>query len=189
MVPARLGAAAEKGGEDPKGKENPMVILSTSMGDITLELFPDKAPVTVRNFLEYVKAGYYDGTTFHRVIKGFMIQGGGLTADMRDKREGQRSPIKNESSNNLKNDIGTVAMARTSAPDSATSQFFINVADNGFLNKESAQDKVGYAVFGKVVRGMDIVTKIENVKTATKGPHSDVPTETVTITSARVVTE
>jgi peptidyl-prolyl cis-trans isomerase A (cyclophilin A) len=170
-------------------KGNPMVILSTSMGDIKLELYSDKAPVTVQNFLEYVKAGYYDNTIFHRVIPGFMIQGGGLTADMQDKRDGQRAPIKNESSNGLKNDTGTVAMARTSAPDSATSQFFINVKDNAFLNKESAQDKVGYAVFGKVVDGMDAVKKIEQVKTASKGPHQNVPADPVTIKSAKVISD
>ena len=169
------------------GKGNPMVVLSTSMGDLKVELYPDKAPITVKNFLDYVKAGYYDGTVFHRVIPGFMVQGGGLTADMQDKREGQKPPIKNESDNGLKNDTGTLAMARTSAPDSATSQFFINVKDNAFLNKESAPDKVGYAVFGKVVEGMDVVKKIEQVKTATKGPHQNVPVDTVVIKSARVV--
>jgi cyclophilin family peptidyl-prolyl cis-trans isomerase len=171
------------------GKGNPMVVLSTSMGDIKLELYQDKAPVTVQNFLDYVKAGYYDGTVFHRVIPGFMIQGGGLNPDMRDKREGQKPPIKNESSNGLKNDTGTVAMARTSVPDSATSQFFINVKDNAFLNKENAQDKVGYAVFGKVVDGMDVVKKIEQVKTTTKGPHQNVPADAVVIKSVKVVSE
>ena len=169
------------------GKGNPMVVLSTSLGDIKIELYQDKAPVTVQNFLEYVKSGYYDGTIFHRVIPGFMVQGGGMTDDMRDKREGQRAAIKNESSNGLKNDTGTVAMARTSAPDSATSQFFINVKDNTSLNKENAADKVGYAVFGKVVEGMDVVKKIEQVKTATKGPHQNVPVDSVVIKSAKVV--
>jgi cyclophilin family peptidyl-prolyl cis-trans isomerase len=169
------------------GKGNPMVVLSTSSGDIKVELYQDKAPVTVQNFLEYVKAGYYDGTIFHRVIPGFMVQGGGMTDDMRDKREGQRAAIKNESSNGLKNDTGTLAMARTSAPDSATSQFFINVKDNTFLNKENAADKVGYAVFGKVVEGMDVVKKIEQVKTTTKGPHQNVPVDSVVIKSAKVV--
>src|SRR6185436_13091735 len=171
------------------GKGNPMVVLSTSMGDIKVELFADKAPVTVQNFLDYVKAGYYDGTIFHRVIPGFMIQGGGLTDSMQDKREGQRAPIKNESSNGLHNDTGTLAMARTSAPDSATSQFFINVKDNTFLNKDSAPDKVGYAVFGKVVEGMDVVKKIEQVKTTSKGPHQNVPVDAVVIKSIRVLTE
>jgi peptidyl-prolyl cis-trans isomerase A (cyclophilin A) len=171
------------------GKGNPMVLLSTSMGDIKVELYADKAPITVKNFLDYVKAGYYNGTVFHRVIPGFMIQGGGLTADMQDKREGQKAAIKNESDNGLKNDTGTLAMARTSAPDSATSQFFINVKDNTFLNKENAGDKVGYAVFGKVAEGMDVVKKIEQVKTATKGPHQNVPVDPVTIKSAKVVSE
>jgi len=170
-------------------KENPMVTLSTSMGDVKLELYADKAPVTVKNFLDYAKAGYYDGTIFHRVIPGFMIQGGGLTLDMQDKREGQKPPIKNESSNGLKNETGTLAMARTSAPDSATSQFFINVKDNSFLDKEKAQDGVGYAVFGKVVEGMDVVRKIEQVKTATKGPHQNVPVDAVTIKSVKVAGE
>src|SRR5215467_2853251 len=158
--------AAAKGGK-------PVVVLVTSLGDITLELEPEKAPISVENFLDYVKAGYYDGTVFHRVIPNFMIQGGGMTADMRDKREGQRPAIKNESSNGLHNDTGTVAMARTSVPDSATSQFFINVKDNDFLNKEKAQDGVGYAVFGKVVDGMDVVRKIEKVRTSNKGPHQN----------------
>ncbi|TMB16703.1 MAG: peptidyl-prolyl cis-trans isomerase [Deltaproteobacteria bacterium] len=164
-----------------------MVLLSTSMGDIKVELSPDKAPVTVKNFLDYVKAGYYDGTIFHRVISGFMIQGGGLTADMQEKREGQKPPIKNESDNGLKNDTGTVAMARTNVPNSATSQFFINVKDNGSLNGE--KDKPGYAVFGKVVDGMDVVKKIEQVKTTTKGPHQNVPVDPVIIKSAKVIAE
>src|SRR5436309_12152545 len=170
-------------------KENPMVVLSTSMGDIKVELYADKAPISTKNFLDYAKAGYYDGTIFHRVIPGFMIQGGGLNAEMQDKREGQKPAIKNESDNGLKNEVGTLAMARTSAPDSATSQFFINVKDNTFLNKENAQDKVGYAVFGKVVDGMDVVRKIEQVKTATKGPHQNVPVDAVTIKSVKVVSE
>jgi len=170
------------------GKGNPMVVISTSAGDIKVELYADKAPTTVQNFLDYAKAGYYDGTIFHRVIPSFMIQGGGITADMKDK-PGQKPPIKNESSNGLKNESGTLAMARTSAPDSATSQFFINVADNAFLDKEKAADKVGYAVFGKVVEGMDVVKKIEKVATTTKGMHQNVPTEAVTIKSVKVVGE
>jgi len=170
-------------------KGNPMVLLSTSLGDIKVELYPDKAPVTVKNFLDYVKAGYYDNTIFHRVIPNFMIQGGGLTENMQDKREGQKPPIKNESSNGLKNETGTLAMARTSVPDSATSQFFINTKDNTFLNKDAAQDGVGYAVFGKVVDGMDVVKKIEQVKTTTKGPHQNVPVDAVLIKSAKVLSE
>jgi cyclophilin family peptidyl-prolyl cis-trans isomerase len=174
-------------GRVASAKGNPMVLISTSLGDIKVELYPDKAPETVKNFLQYVDAGYYDNTIFHRVIPGFMIQGGGLTADMQDKRQGQRAPIKNESANGLTNDAGTLAMARTSAPDSATSQFFINVKNNDFLNKEKAQDGVGYAVFGKVVDGMDVVRKIEQVKTTSKGPHQNVPVETVVIKSAKKV--
>jgi cyclophilin family peptidyl-prolyl cis-trans isomerase len=166
-------------------KGNPMVLISTSQGDIKVELYADKAPETVKNFLAYVNAGYYNDTIFHRVIPGFMVQGGGLTADMKDKREGQRAAIKNESSNGLKNDTGTLAMARTSAPDSATSQFFINVKNNDFLNKDKAQDGVGYAVFGKVVEGMDVVKKIEQVQTGTKGMHQNVPLEPIVIKSAK----
>ncbi len=166
-------------------KGNPMVMISTSLGDIKIELYPEKAPETVKNFLAYVNAGYYDNTVFHRVIPGFMIQGGGLTADMKDKREGQRAAIKNESSNGLKNDAGTLAMARTSAPDSATSQFFINVKNNDFLNKDKAQDGVGYAVFGRVVEGLDVVKKIEQVPTSSKGMHQNVPTDAVTIKAAK----
>ena len=177
--PAALAAA----------KENPMVVLSTSMGDIKVELYQDKAPISVKNFLDYAKAGYFDGTIFHRVIPGFMIQGGGLTSDMQEKREGQKSSIKNESSNGLKNETGTLAMARTSAPDSATSQFFINVKDNSFLDKDRAQDGVGYAVFGKVVEGMDVVRKIEQAKTTTKGPHQNVPVDAVAIKSVKVVAD
>ncbi len=169
-------------------KGNPMVLITTSLGDLKLELFADKAPETVKNFLAYVEAGYYDNTIFHRVIPDFMIQGGGLTVDMKDKREGQRPPIKNESANGLKNETGTVAMARTSAPDSATSQFFINVKNNDFLNKESAQDGVGYAVFGKVVSGADVMKKIEQVKTTTKGMHQNVPIEAVVIKSIKLLT-
>jgi len=172
---AAPGMAAAKG--------NPMVLISTSKGDIKVELDPEKAPETVKNFLAYVNAGYYDGTIFHRVIRGFMIQGGGLTPDMKDKREGQRAPIKNEASNGLKNDTGTIAMARTSAPDSATSQFFINVANNNALNKAAGND--GYAVFGKVVDGMDVVKKIEQEETTSKGMHQDVPAEAITIKSVK----
>ena len=168
---------------------NPVVLLATSLGEIKLELDPEKAPISVKNFIDYVKAGYYDGTVFHRVIPGFMVQGGGLTLEMRDKRDGQRAPIKNESSNGLKNDAGTVAMARTSVPDSATSQFFINVKDNAFLNKSQSQDGVGYAVFGKVIEGMDAVRKIEQVKTASKGMFQNAPVAAVVIKSAKVVSE
>jgi peptidyl-prolyl cis-trans isomerase A (cyclophilin A) len=162
----------------------PRVTLSTTVGDITIELEAAKAPVTVENFLAYVRSGYYTGTTFHRVIPGFMIQGGGLDASLQDKIEGQQPPIKNESDNGLLNKTGSVAMARTSIPDSATSQFFINLKDNGFLDRANAQDGVGYAVFGHVVEGMDVVRKIEELKTETRGMHRDVPMDPVTITGA-----
>jgi peptidyl-prolyl cis-trans isomerase B (cyclophilin B) len=167
------------------GAANPQVILDTSAGAITLELYPDKAPVTVQNFLEYVGAGFYDGTVFHRVIKDFMIQGGGFEPGMQQKKT--RPAIRNESANGLANGRGTVAMARTSAPDSATSQFFINHADNAFLNKAQAQDGVGYCVFGKVVAGLDVLDQIAAVGTATKAGHQNVPVSDVLIHSARVV--
>jgi cyclophilin family peptidyl-prolyl cis-trans isomerase len=172
---------------DAAGK--PVVVLTTSMGQIKVELDPEKAPITAKNFLDYVKAGYYDGTIFHRVIPGFMIQGGGFTADMREKKAGLRAPIKNESGNGLKNEAGTLAMARTSDPNSAASQFFINVKDNAFLNKNQSQDGVGYAVFGKVIEGMDVVRKIERVKTGTKSFYQDVPLDPVVLKSARVLSE
>ena len=162
-----------------------MVLMSTSMGDIKVELYEKEAPETVKNFLAYVNDKFYDGTIFHRVIPGFMIQGGGFTPDMQQKET--KPPIKNESSNGLKNDTYTLAMARTSVPDSATSQFFINVKSNDFLNQTGAQDSVGYAVFGKVIEGMDIVQKIEQVQTGHKGMHGDVPVESVIIKSVTVV--
>jgi peptidyl-prolyl cis-trans isomerase A (cyclophilin A) len=158
--------------------------MSTSLGDIKIELYEKDAPETVKNFLAYVNDKFYDGTIFHRVIPGFMFQGGGFTPDMDQKQT--KPPIKNESSNGIQNDTYTLAMARTSVPDSATSQFFINVKSNDFLNKASAQDGVGYAVFGKVIGGMDVVDKIEKVATGRKGPHSDVPVEPVVIKSVTV---
>jgi peptidyl-prolyl cis-trans isomerase A (cyclophilin A) len=158
------------------------VRLATSMGDIVLELDAAKAPKTVDNFVQYVKAGHYDGTIFHRVIDGFMIQGGGMTADMKEKPT--RAPIPLESRNGLNNDRGTVAMARTMDPNSATAQFFINVADNAFLDQPNARDGNGYAVFGRVVQGMDVVDKIKGVSTANNGPHQNVPTQPVTIKKA-----
>ncbi|HEY8517228.1 MAG TPA: peptidylprolyl isomerase [Candidatus Binatia bacterium] len=165
--------------------KNPVVVISTSMGDIEAELYPDEAPETVKNFLSYAEDGHYDGTIFHRVIKGFMIQGGGLTPDMNQKPT--KAPIKNEADNGLKNVTGTLAMARTSVPDSATSQFFINVKDNGFLDfKSKTPQGWGYAVFGKVISGMDVVHKIENVQTTSKGMHQDVPAEPVVIKSIKV---
>jgi peptidyl-prolyl cis-trans isomerase B (cyclophilin B) len=161
------------------------VQLQTSKGDITLELDDAKAPVTVANFVEYVKSGHYDGTVFHRVIPGFMIQGGGFEPGMRQKAT--RAPIENESHNGLKNDRYTIAMARTSAPHSASAQFFINATDNGFLNKAQSQDGWGYAVFGKVAAGTDVVDAIERVKTGRSGGHGDVPLEDVTIQRATVL--
>jgi peptidyl-prolyl cis-trans isomerase A (cyclophilin A) len=158
------------------------VRLATSAGDIVVELDAAKAPKTVANFVEYVKAGQYDGTVFHRVIDNFMIQGGGMTADMKEKPT--RAPIPLEAANGLKNARGTIAMARTADPNSATAQFFINLKDNDFLN--AAPGKDGYAVFGKVVAGMDVVDKIRTVPTGTRGMHQNVPTMPVTITKASV---
>ena len=147
--------------------KNPRVIIETSMGKIVLELYPDKAPKTVGNFLTYCKSGQYDGTVFHRVIPNFMIQGGGFTPNMKQKPTGQ--PITNEADNGLKNDRGTIAMARTQAPHSATAQFFINTVDNDFLNHRSKdQGGWGYTVFGRVVEGMDVVDAISKVKTGTR---------------------
>jgi len=162
---------------------NPMVIMSTSEGNIKIELYMDKAPITVENFLGYAKEGFYDGTIFHRVIPGFMIQGGGFTPDMHQKPT--KAPIKNEADNGLTNDKGTIAMARTSAVDSATSQFFINHSDNNSLNHGSRD--FGYAVFGKVIDGMDVVDKIAGVKNGSKGMHQNVPEEVVMIESVRVL--
>ncbi|WP_406020325.1 peptidylprolyl isomerase [Succinivibrio sp.] len=160
-----------------------MITLKTNLGDIVIELDYDKAPVTAKNFEEYVKSGFYKGTIFHRVIKGFMIQGGGLTADMDNKPT--NAPIKNEADNGLKNDRGTIAMARTQDPHSATAQFFINTVDNSFLNFRSKDlNGWGYCVFGKVVQGMDVVDKIEKSKTTTVSYYRDVPVETVEILDA-----
>ncbi len=163
--------------------KNIMITLKTNLGDIVIELDYDKAPVTAKNFEEYVKSGFYKGTIFHRVIKGFMIQGGGLTADMDNKPT--NAPIKNEADNGLKNDRGTIAMARTQDPHSATAQFFINTVDNSFLNFRSKDlNGWGYCVFGKVVQGMDVVDKIEKSKTTTVSYYQDVPVETVEILDA-----
>lgn len=158
-----------------------IVVLSTSLGDITVELDTENAPITVKNFLAYIDSGFYDGTIFHRVIANFMIQGGGMTADMRTKPT--QDPIRNEADNGLKNLRGSLAMARTQVRDSATAQFFINLVDNAFLD-HSDRD-FGYAVFGKVVQGMDVVDKIGSVKTTRTGGNADVPKETVLIESAR----
>lgn len=162
----------------------PRVELTTSKGKIVIELDPQKAPVTVKNFLSYVNEGFYSGTVFHRVIPGFMVQGGGMTADLKPKPN--HAPIKIESSNGLKNNRGTVAMARTNDPNSATSQFFINTVNNDFLNYRSPSQP-GYAVFGKVVEGMDVVDAIEKVKTQNVGMNENVPVEAVTIISAKEV--
>jgi peptidyl-prolyl cis-trans isomerase A (cyclophilin A) len=171
-----VGAMQESGLAQSK---SPIVVITTSLGDISVQLDPIKAPISVENFLAYMNAGHYDGTIFHRVIKGFMIQGGGVTPDMRDKPT--RAPIKNEAANGLKNERGTVTMARTGEVDSATSQFFINTGTkNAFLDHQVRD--FGYAVFGKVVGGMNIVDKIESVKTAP----GDVPVEPVIIKSIRV---
>jgi len=166
-------------------QENPVVVIETSMGNITVELNQDRAPISVENFLGYVKDGFYDGTIFHRVISNFMIQGGGFTPEMDHKET--RDPIKNEADNGLKNRRGTLAMARTPEVNSATAQFFINVQDNAFLDHkgESAQD-YGYAVFGRVTEGMDVVDKIKDVPTGSVGPFQDVPTEKVIIKTIRV---
>lgn len=161
----------------------PRVVLETSLGHITLELDAQKAPKTVANFLQYVKDKHYDGTVFHRVIDGFMVQGGGFTADMQQKPT--RAPISNEADNGLKNTPLTVAMARTNDPHSATAQFFINIADNRFLNHtQPTPNGWGYAVFGKVVGGVDVVDKIRRVSTGSKGMHQDVPTTPITILKA-----
>ncbi|MBN8440832.1 MAG: peptidyl-prolyl cis-trans isomerase [Thauera sp.] len=162
------------------------VKLHTNHGVITLELDADKAPVTVANFLSYVESGHYNNTIFHRVIDGFMIQGGGFEPDMTQKPTGEQ--IKNEADNGLKNERGTIAMARTQAPHSATAQFFINVADNDFLNFRSPDlQGWGYCVFGKVVDGLDVVDAIRKVKTGSSGFHQDVPKETVLIERAEIV--
>ncbi|MNJ96008.1 Peptidyl-prolyl cis-trans isomerase cyp18 [compost metagenome] len=162
----------------------PQILLKTNMGDIVLELNQEKAPKSVENFVQYVKSGQYNGTIFHRVIDGFMIQGGGFDKDMKEKAT--RAPIQNEAANGLKNDIYTIAMARTSAPHSATAQFFINTANNSMLNYPS-RDGWGYAVFGKVIKGTEVVDKIKNVSTGNRGGHQNVPTTPVVIESASVI--
>ena len=175
--PAAAQGAAAKG-------ERPVVTLTTSLGVIELELDPEKAPITVKNFLEYVDAGFFDGTIFHRVIPGFMIQGGGFGTDFVQKPT--RAQIKNEATNGLVNKRGTVAMARTNVVDSATAQFFINLKDNDFLNHSSPDPRgYGYAVFGRVSSGMDVVDKIAAVETGSKGGYQDVPQTNVVIQSAK----
>lgn len=167
-----IGAYAEQ------SSTHPMVTMTTSLGDITIELYPEKAPKTVDNFLQYTADGFYDGTIFHRVIPGFVLQGGGLTADM--ERKSTRPPVTNESDNGLRNLRGTLSMARLPDPHSATTQFFINLADNGHLD-HGGGDKWGYAVFAKVVDGMDVVDQIAGVETTTKSGHADLPVTTVVI--------
>ena len=163
-----------------------MVIIRTTFGDIKLELDAEKAPITVANFLEYARAGFYDGTIFHRVINNFMIQGGGFDTSMVQKAV--RKPIQNEADNGLKNDFGTIAMARTTDPHSATAQFFINVKDNDFLNHSGKNMQGwGYAVFGRMVDGEDVLEKIRNVKTASSRGHQDVPVDSVIIESVEVI--
>jgi len=174
VVPAGAGAA------------DPQVDVKTNLGTLRIELYPEKAPKTVANFLQYVKDGHYNGTVFHRVIDGFMIQGGGF--DKSYKQKPTRDPIANEAKNGLKNDLGTLAMARTNAPHSASAQFFINVKNNDFLNSAQAQDGWGYAVFGKVVSGLDVVMKIAKTPTGPGGPFpTDVPRQQVIVESMSVV--
>lgn len=162
-----------------------MITLRTTMGDIAIELDFDKAPLSAANFLQYAREGFYTGTVFHRVINGFMVQGGGMDSDMNQKPG--HPPIENEADNGLKNEIGTLAMARTNDPHSASSQFFINVADNQFLNHSGKNPQGwGYAVFGKVVEGMDVVDAIKAVRTSSSGFHQDVPVDTIEITETLI---
>jgi peptidyl-prolyl cis-trans isomerase B (cyclophilin B) len=164
--------------------KNPVVVLDTTMGTIKIELFPDKAPETVKNFLSYVDDKFYDGTIFHRVIGDFMIQGGGMEPGLKEKRT--KSAIKNEAANGLSNQRGTIAMARTSDPHSATAQFFINVKDNKQLDRSGDSPQgAGYCVFGKVIEGMDVVDKIREVETGNRAPHQNVPVKDMVIKSAR----
>ncbi len=183
VIGATLSQAADKTVSTPD-QANPKVAIQTSKGKIVVELLPKEAPITVKNFLGYVSEGFYNGTIFHRVIKDFMIQGGGLNPKMTEKHT--KAPIKNEANNGLSNMRGTIAMARTNIVDSATAQFFINVVDNKGLDYKSP-NQYGYAVFGKVVEGMDVVDKIKGVPTTTHGPHQDVPAEPVTIESITLV--
>ena len=177
-----IAVAAEPAPAAEQAKETDMVIIKTTLGDITVKLAADKAPLTVANFLAYADAGHYNGTIFHRVIDGFMIQGGGFDAQMNQKPT--RAAIKNEAANGLQNKRGTLAMARTAIVDSATSQFFINVKDNAFLDFRAPNPQgLGYCVFGEVVAGMDVVDKIKGVRTGVKAGMADVPVETVEIVS------
>ncbi|HEY6007743.1 MAG TPA: peptidylprolyl isomerase [Geobacteraceae bacterium] len=178
------GAAGAQAAET--AAKNPMVVMETSLGTVKLELFAKEAPISVKNFLDYANSGFYNGTIFHRVIPGFMIQGGGFTADIKQKQT--KAPIKNEAGNGLKNQRGTLAMARTMIVDSASSQFFINVVNNAFLDhRDETPGGFGYAVFGKVVEGMDVVDKIAAVKTGMQKGFSDVPETAVVIKSVKVL--
>ena len=169
----------------PAAAQNPVVVIETSLGSITAELDRRAAPVSVANFLAYAESGFYNGTVFHRVIRGFMIQGGGMTADL--QRKETRAPIRNEATNGLSNDRGTLAMARTNVVDSATAQFFINTVDNpGLNNRGTDPGSYGYAVFGRVTDGMDVVDEIEGVRTGRRGPFNDVPETAVEILSVTV---
>jgi peptidyl-prolyl cis-trans isomerase A (cyclophilin A) len=172
---------AQAPSQQPVAEGNTVVVIRTNKGEIRVELLADKAPISVKNFLAYADEGFYDGTVFHRVIDGFMIQGGGFGADMRQKPT--KAPIKNEADNGLKNVRGTLAMARTSQVDSATAQFFINLVDNDFLNH--GERDFGYAVFARVVGGMDVVDQIAKVRTARQGPHEASPVEPVVIESVK----
>lgn len=163
------------------------VNVDTSLGQFTLELYPEKSPKTVANFIEYVESGFYEGLIFHRVIDGFMIQGGGMTEDMQQKQT--RAPIENEAAQGIDNELGTIAMARTMDPHSATSQFFINVNNNRFLNAKESQDGWGYAAFGKVLDGMEVVNSIKGVATGQQAGHQDVPLEAVFIKGMNVVAD
>jgi peptidyl-prolyl cis-trans isomerase A (cyclophilin A)/peptidyl-prolyl cis-trans isomerase B (cyclophilin B) len=179
LISIQVGAA--------DGAANPQVEMKTSMGTVVVELYPDKAPLTVDNFLQYVKDRHYDGTVFHRVIPGFMIQGGGFGPDFSEKP--MRKPVRNEAANRLRNETGTIAMARTPDPHSATAQFFVNLAENEFLNfRFPTEEGYGYCVFGKVVKGMDVVNRIATVQTG-PGPaaHRDVPVKPVVIEQARLI--
>jgi cyclophilin family peptidyl-prolyl cis-trans isomerase len=178
-----VGSAAAQGDAKPEPASSPRVAFDTSKGRIVVELYPDKAPKTVANFLQYVKSGHYNGVIFHRVIDGFMIQTGGFTADMTQKPT--KPPVANEADNGLRNDRGTLAMARTADPNSASAQFFINTVNNDSLNHRGKTPQGwGYAVFGKVVEGMDVVDQITKVRTGNKGGHQNVPVEPVVIQKA-----
>ena len=177
--------ASAAGPEEKAQPTNPVVLMKTSLGRIRIELWPGKAPETVKNFLQYVDEGFYDGTIFHRVIESFMIQGGGFTPDMKQKPT--HAPIKNEAGAELRNDRETIAMARTNVIDSATSQFFINVVDNVSLNhRDNSSAGFGYAVFGKVIDGLDVVDKIKGVATSNSGPFQNVPVKPVVIESVKL---